>query len=207
MIDFPQINLPQIDLSQTKETLASAKEILGSVETKGSFLSLDEHKRLIRERKLSYDDLLDYAACYTADYELREFENENLKKLLGTQEKLLSAQQEIDKMRATNHEELLVISELHELVTTTERFLTGQIQGRDTQKKMHGVTAANARHSKPGGSRDRQQQMRVLWASGIYSSRDICAEQECAALGMSYSSARKALRGTPDPDLAAAGNA
>jgi hypothetical protein len=199
MIDFPEINLPQIDLSQTKEAFASVEEILLSVETKKSFLSLDEHKRLIRERKLSYDDLLDFAACYTADYELHEFENENLKKLLDAQERLLSAQQEIDKMRATNHEAILKLSELHELVTTTERYLTGQIQGRATQKKMHGVKAANARHSKPGGSRDKWQQMRALWASGKYSTRDICAEQESAALDMSFSSARKALRGTPDP--------
>jgi hypothetical protein len=199
MIDFPQINLPQIDPSQTKEALASAKEILLSVETERSFLSLDEHKRLITERKLSYDDLLDYAACYTADYELLEFENESLKKLLDAQTRLLTAQKEIDKMRETNHKDLLDISKLHELVTTTERFLTGQILGRDTQKKMQGVKAANARHSKPGGNRDKWQQMRALWASGKYSSRDICAEQECAALDMSFSSARKALRGTPNP--------
>ena len=199
MINFPQIDLPEIDLSQIKETLASAKEILGSVETEKSFHSLGEHKQLIEERKLSYDELLDYAACYRADVELCEFENENLKKLLDVQERLLSAQQEIDEKREAKHTELSEISELHELVTTTSRFLEGQIQGRDTQQKMHGVAAANARHSKPGGSRDRQQQMRVLWASGKYSSRDICAEQECAALGMSFSSARRALRGTPDP--------
>jgi hypothetical protein len=122
-----------------------------------------------------------------------------LKKLLDVQERLLSAQQEMDEKREAQHTELSEISKLHELVTTTSRFFEGQIQGRDTQKKMHGLKAANARHSMPGGSRDRQQQMRVLWASGKYSSRDICAEQECAALGMSFSSARKALRGTPDP--------
>jgi hypothetical protein len=199
MIDFPQINLSKIDLSQTKETLASAEEILGSVETEKPFHSLNEHKQLIKERKLSYDDLLDFAACYAADYELCEFENENLKKLLDAQERLLSAQHEIYKMQATKHQEVLEISELIKLVTTTERFLSGQIKGRDTQKKMHGVKAATARHSKPGGSRDKWQQMRALWASGKYSSRDICAEQECAALDMSFSSARKALRGTPDP--------
>lgn len=59
--------------------------------------------------------------------------------------------------------------------------------------------AANARHSKEGGSRDKQSQMKEIWASGKYSSRDICAEQECAALGISFSTARKALRNTPDP--------
>lgn len=59
--------------------------------------------------------------------------------------------------------------------------------------------AANARHNRPGGSRDKQQQMCDKWATGKYSSRDRCAEEEYAALGMSYSAARKALRNTPDP--------
>jgi hypothetical protein len=60
-------------------------------------------------------------------------------------------------------------------------------------------TAANARHDQPGGSRDKKAEIRKIWASGKFSSRDDCAEQECAALGISYSSARKALRGTPAP--------
>jgi len=63
----------------------------------------------------------------------------------------------------------------------------------------HARAAANARHSRPGGSRDKKMQIREIWMSGKYSSRDICAEQECAALGMSFSAARKALRGTPGP--------
>lgn len=59
--------------------------------------------------------------------------------------------------------------------------------------------AANARHDKPGGSREKHRQIRSLWASGKYSSRDVCAEQECSALGMSFSAARTALKNTPDP--------
>lgn len=62
-----------------------------------------------------------------------------------------------------------------------------------------GTKAAEIRHSKPGGSRSKADEMRSLWASGKYSSRDICAEQECGALGLSFSTARKSLRGTPDP--------
>lgn len=59
--------------------------------------------------------------------------------------------------------------------------------------------AANARHNKPGGSRDKQGKIRLIWASGKYTTRDICAEQECAALDMSFSAARRSLRNTPDP--------
>ena len=59
--------------------------------------------------------------------------------------------------------------------------------------------AANALHDKPGGNRDKQEQMRVAWASGKYASRDLCAEQECAALNMAFGTARKALINTPQP--------
>jgi hypothetical protein len=59
--------------------------------------------------------------------------------------------------------------------------------------------AANARHTRPGGSRDKQRRIREIWATGRYSSRDICADEECAALGMSFSAARKALTNAPVP--------
>ncbi|MCI0354335.1 MAG: hypothetical protein L0099_04735, partial [Acidobacteria bacterium] len=61
-------------------------------------------------------------------------------------------------------------------------------------RRQAAKAAANARHNQPGGSRDKQRQIREIWATGKYSSRDICAEEECAALGMSFSAARKALR-------------
>ena len=70
---------------------------------------------------------------------------------------------------------------------------------QDKFKSEQATRGAYARHSKPGGSHEKARQIRTSWASGKFSSRDICAEQECAALGMSFSAARKALRGTPDP--------
>lgn len=59
--------------------------------------------------------------------------------------------------------------------------------------------AADARHDKPGGAREKAAAIRAIWASGKYSSRALCAEQECAALDMSFDAARKALRNTPKP--------
>lgn len=55
-------------------------------------------------------------------------------------------------------------------------------------------------HSKPGGSWEKRDRIRATWASGNFSGRDECAEQECGALGMSFSAARKALRNTPQPN-------
>lgn len=69
----------------------------------------------------------------------------------------------------------------------------------DQFKKIRAKDAADKRHSKPGGSRAKSEAIREIWATGKYSSRDRCAEEEAAALNMSFSTARKALRGTPDP--------
>jgi hypothetical protein len=71
--------------------------------------------------------------------------------------------------------------------------------GSPEWRRQTAQDAVNARHDKPGGSRDKQKQMRKIWATGKYSSRDICAEQEYAAIGMSYSTARKALINAPTP--------
>lgn len=66
-------------------------------------------------------------------------------------------------------------------------------------RSENGRHLADIKHNKPGGSRDKKRQMQEMWATGKYASRDICAEQECADLKMSFSAARKALRNTPKP--------
>jgi hypothetical protein len=85
--------------------------------------------------------------------------------------------------------------------TSTDPFNLA-LQGYKVQKKKASTrarNAANALHDKPGGNRSKQDQIRNIWASGKYDSRDICAEEECASLNMSFSAARKALRNTPTP--------
>ena len=69
------------------------------------------------------------------------------------------------------------------------------------QRKKHldAMNAADALHDQPGGSREKQRLIREAWASGKYTSRDVCAEQECGGLEISFSTARKALRNTPNP--------
>jgi len=59
---------------------------------------------------------------------------------------------------------------------------------------------ADAKHDKPGASRDLKSQICGIWATGKYSSRDICAEEEYAALGYNtFRAARDALINTPPP--------
>ena len=73
------------------------------------------------------------------------------------------------------------------------------VTGSPEWRQKNAAAAANARHDKPGGSREKKQQIQEIWASGKYASRDRCAEEECAALGMALSTARRALIGTPNP--------
>ena len=68
------------------------------------------------------------------------------------------------------------------------------------QKSLQATNAADSRHDKPGGSRDKQGKIRAEWATGKFSDRGRCAGEECAALDMSFDAARRALRNAPDPD-------
>lgn len=67
------------------------------------------------------------------------------------------------------------------------------------QASKRAKNAAEHRYSRPGSAREKTEAIRRAWASGKFSSRDRCAEEECAALGMSFSTARKALRNIPKP--------
>ena len=65
--------------------------------------------------------------------------------------------------------------------------------------RQRGKAAADARHSRPGGSREKRNAIQAEWASGNYASRDRCAEENCAALGIAFSTARNALKNQPAP--------
>lgn len=85
------------------------------------------------------------------------------------------------------------------LRTVQREGLREKIVSSKKARSKHGKDAAEKRHSAPEGARAKAEAIRALWASGKFDSRDRCAEQECSALGMSFSTARKALRNTPDP--------
>jgi hypothetical protein len=91
----------------------------------------------------------------------------------------------------------------YQALALAQKILLGnELTAEEVAKAARAATArkaADALHSQPGGSRDKRVAIRAIWATGKYSSRDICAEQECAALSMSFATARKALRGTPEP--------
>ena len=77
--------------------------------------------------------------------------------------------------------------------------ILGSIEAK--RKTKIGTMGADALHNQPGGSREKGNKIRQIWATGKYTTRDICAEKEWEALGYkTYGTARKALRNTPEPD-------
>jgi len=82
--------------------------------------------------------------------------------------------------------------------------VTAELTKVKDDKSEKARKSANVRHDKPRGSREKRRKIQEIWATGKYSTRDRCAEEECAALGMSFATARKALIKIPKPKLAAA---
>jgi hypothetical protein len=95
---------------------------------------------------------------------------------------------------------LVQIAQLDEQERTED--LIAQVRAREASRKAS--LAVKARHQKQGSDHQKAErarlEIRATWASGKYKDRDTCAEQECGYLNISYSTARKALRGTPDPE-------
>ena len=89
---------------------------------------------------------------------------------------------------------------LNEVETATRVYSIAEsiLENKEMQKKIRikkAKFAAKKRHEKTDIAK---KKIREIWASGKYRSRDICAEQEAAALNISFSTARKALRNTHD---------
>lgn len=110
------------------------------------------------------------------------------------------AQMYTSLLRAREHIKKCELMVAIQAIASTGEFLPSLLEMIAEDKRGEVARrAANARHDQPGGSRSKQEAIRAMWASGKFTSRDRCAEEECAALGMSFAAARKALRNTRDP--------
>lgn len=148
----------------------------------------ERHAALVSRLKpvLSHEEAIDILANYI----LAAHEWEQARRVTFDALRALAADREKDVNKMADHAmEALQLAERHVL-------LKAHMQATASKR---GKKAADQRHGQPGGSRDKREKILAIWLSGKYSSKDLCAEQECAGLEMSFSSARKALRGAPDP--------
>lgn len=84
----------------------------------------------------------------------------------------------------------MIIDKHHELdvlIVSHEKLMQKDQDDKSNKARF----AATKKHEPKNKAKN---QIREIWATGKYSSKDICAEQECAGLGLSFSTARKALR-------------
>ena len=158
---------------------------------------LIEKKIWLEEHKSTYADLLPFAALLLLEEEINDIEIQDLKDLIDTQELIINTTNFCIKEQKRMIDSLSQLDNMEKICRNAIKNLEDGMAKYQITKQ--GREGAEALHSRPGGSREKQQNIRKIWASGKYTSRDICAEQECAALNMSFSTARKALRKTPEP--------
>ena len=90
------------------------------------------------------------------------------------------------------------INNVYWWVSVVHAFIRGRLLPSHAEIAARG---ANSLHNAPGGSRSKNKLIRDIWASGKYDNRDLCAEEEYAAVGYKgFSAARKSLRNTDNPD-------
>ena len=61
-------------------------------------------------------------------------------------------------------------------------------------KSKNAKHAADVGHGQKGGSREKRERICQIWATGQYKTKTDCANKECGNIGMSFSTAIKALQ-------------
>ena len=153
---------------------------------------------------VALNDLLHFVEFYSASYKTK-------KELRKASEREAALKATIEAMRFLSNAQMSLESglQLMSTVHSLEKFrelsskaanAEAQLLDARVKQSSNSRKAAFALHSKPGGSYDLKNQIRAIWESGKYSSRDACAEEEWRSLGYgSFKAARNALIGTPDP--------
>lgn len=81
-----------------------------------------------------------------------------------------------------------------------ESTLAEYAEVRGAAAKSGASRAVKARHEREQKKLDeKREQLRALWLSGRYATKESCAYRNAARLGLKESSARRALAGLPNP--------
>ena len=160
---------------------------------------IEAYKIYLKENYKTYEELLNNAASAMTYFDLMEELNNDLIEELKTTSKqiyqntsVIETFQQLQKLKEEKEEKESFGKMVRLSIIATK-------EGMAYESKQRARHAANARHSKPGGSREKQEKIRAIWATGKYTTRERCAEEEYDALGISFTTARKALRNTPSP--------
>ena len=149
---------------------------------------VDRQAKKLRKWSLTLDAAIDLLALYMVAAKMDEEINASNTTIVKTLELLLK-----------HHKDAQVRAETSASIASTIAQLSMEKNTRTREKaSARAKLAADALHNKPGGSVSKREAIQEIWASGKFANRSLCAEQECAGLGMSFDAARKALRNTPN---------
>lgn len=143
--------------------------------------------KAMRDMDLSYEELLE---LFVATERRHDGFFDRYDQVISGYEKLFK---KIEARQTTIDRQFAVafVKELNEFVSSVN---TRAIK---KESKRRAKLAADAKHSQPGGYREKTEQIRAVWRSGDHKTKAMCAEKECEKLGMAFSTALRALRNIP----------
>lgn len=157
--------------------------------------NIEAKKRELRAENLTYDELLEWAAVESYAVDSCRSAIRALRDLLVREWEALIA---LDDPGIRTNDEL--VARLEELKSEGLMTAHGLLTGLPFVRRREARTKAKKRHSRTDDAKDA---IRAIWASGKYSTKQRCAEEEYAALGIAYDTALKALRNAPSPQASA----
>lgn len=90
--------------------------------------------------------------------------------------------------------------EINNQIKSTIQCVTAEYRGSQKIERIElAKKAAEVRYEKPDSYHKKGEKIRQIWATGAYKNRNLCAKMECEKIGISYETARKHLRNTPEP--------
>lgn len=158
---------------------------------------VSKERSRLEQLNLTYEELFKLAVDYANSLDFYETAYEVATVTLNKYEDIMNSQQSVIDELNHRYNSAVALGKINSSIKDKLHQTEKSLEKHKTTSRTR--AAANARHSKPGGSKEKHEEIRRIWASGKYTSRDICAEQECAGLNISFATARKALRNTPAP--------
>ncbi len=93
----------------------------------------------------------------------------------------------------------IITQQIFEVLQADTTKAVSEVNRMAAQKRSNNCrNAANKKHEK-SGVKGKHKALRLTWGTGIYATKDECAEEECLKHGMTYEAARKALYNEPEP--------
>jgi len=146
-------------------------------------------KELHKTKRLNHDEAIENLALYVLAYEMAVAQF--LDHVEWADDRMFLQKVELDEAEGFL-KKMVRFSQTYS--EKTSKWVMEKVNRRTSEIGKH---AADVRHKT---TNDKKKEIQEIWATGVYSDRDLCANQEAEPLGLAYSTSRRALQNTPNPD-------